>query len=710
MEAFRMNRLWEFFSGTSLVVAMLWAGLLVLTVAILILSRTRWGQARPLRKCLVLSVLAHLLLAGYATTVRIVQNHPFTPPVPIVRVLIAEAESSQEPSAPRSDAKEMPWESYRHASSLEPVKIDVARAEPVATQLPERRPRADKPGVSKTTVLDRTDLAKPVQAEPKSLSNTLPPPTQRTGRPAEPVDTSPAQRREPTRLVIREPAAVGRPHRSRAASAEPPRTHRAGRPSSLLERQLPMPRLSNVSKTPQPERALAGKTDLSTRPSQGQLADLPDIRPAEAKPPSETPPDTGKMLAQPRMDHVRLPSPTLSGQRNPKASLTATGSGALDIGPPLLRANRRDGVEHQVPAIYSLRLAPDRSRRALQNGATLDTEQAVKAALRWLGDHQEPDGRWSAKAHGAGKELLVAGRDRLAAGIEADTAITGLALLAFLASGHTHQQGAHRSTVQGGMEFLLASQRADGSLAGHATNYAFMYCHAIATFALSEAFGMTGDQQLADPVLRAVGYTLGAQNPSTGGWRYNPGDAGDTSLLGWQIMGLKSAELAGIPIPTRTRAGALRFLDSASTGSRRGLTAYRPAEQPSRPMTAEALACRMFLGMGPHEPAAREAGEYLLGELPGEGRVNLYYWYYATLGTYQLQGVYWRRWNDALQRTLLASQEKNGPMAGSWAPDTVWGGYGGRVYSTSLSALCLEVYYRFLPMYVEAASVDQFRK
>ena len=40
--------------------------------------------------------------------------------------------------------------------------------------------------------------------------------------------------------------------------------------------------------------------------------------------------------------------------------------------------------------------------------------------------------------------------------------------------------------------------------------------------------------------------------------------------------------------------------------------------------------------------------EIIVGELPGEAEYNLYYWYYATLGTYQLQGVHWQRWNEAM--------------------------------------------------------------
>jgi hypothetical protein len=47
---------------------------------------------------------------------------------------------------------------------------------------------------------------------------------------------------------------------------------------------------------------------------------------------------------------------------------------------------------------------------------------------------------------------------------------------------------------------------------------------------------------------------------------------------------------------------------------------------------------------------------------------------------------------------LVPSQIEDGPNAGSWDPDMEWGGYGGRVYSTALAAMCLEVYYRYAPM------------
>ena len=291
------------------------------------------------------------------------------------------------------------------------------------------------------------------------------------------------------------------------------------------------------------------------------------------------------------------------------------------------------------------------------------------------------------------------GRNRQGAGSRADTAMTGLALLAFLGSGHTHLDGPYRDDVRRGLEFLMQTQAPDGNLGGQAAVFEFMYCHAMAACALSEAYGMTHDQRLREPVRRAIGYTVAAQDPKGGGWRYRPGDAGDTSQLGWQLMSLKSADLAGIPMPEQTRQGIIRYLQSVSSGRYGGRASYRPGEQATRPMTAEALVCWQFLGLAREHPACNEAGDFLVGELPGEGVYNLYYWYYATLGMYQLQGVHWQRWNEALRTALVSRQVKDGPLAGSWDTSDLWGGHGGRVYTTALATLTLEVYYRFLPLY-----------
>jgi hypothetical protein len=218
---------------------------------------------------------------------------------------------------------------------------------------------------------------------------------------------------------------------------------------------------------------------------------------------------------------------------------------------------------------------------------------------------------------------------------------------------------------------------------------------------------MTGDKRLEPALRRAIAYSVRAQHPATGGWRYRVGDTGDTSQLGWQMMSLWSAQQAGIEISPQTWTGTERFLRSVRRGRFGGLASYRPDGPASTPMTAEALYCRLLLteAIGGHidNTAAEEAAEQLLANRPQFERVNLYYWYYATLALHHrhLTGeraeAAWRDWNIDLTGVLLETQVGEGPEAGSWNPNTVWGGYGGRVYSTAMAALCLEVYYRYAP-------------
>ena len=352
-----------------------------------------------------------------------------------------------------------------------------------------------------------------------------------------------------------------------------------------------------------------------------------------------------------------------------------------------------------LPETYKLRVAGDHLGAVLAGGGSKETEAAVQAALRWLAKNQAQDGRWEARRHGAGREATPDGRSRPNAGADADTGMTGLALLAMLGSGNTHLRGPYAENVRRGLNFLLQSQDTQGCLSGAADRYAAMYCHAIATFAMSEAYGMTGEPRLDQPVRRAIGYTIAAQDPFGGGWRYRPHDAGDTSQLGWQFMSLKSAQTAGIPMPETTRQGIIRYLQSVASRGNGGLASYRPLEAPSHTMTAEAMLCWQFLGIARDHPACDEAANYLLSTPPGTGPSNFYYWYYGTLVMYQFGGDGWQRWNTAVATELVGLQNKEGPLAGSWNPDSVWGGYGGRIYSTALGAMCLEVYYRFLPVY-----------
>ena len=696
MDAFlRFDRAVEFFTSMELLVGLLWTGVGVFAVALIVLMHSRWGQSRPLRKCLVLSLLAHLLLAGYATTVQIVGNASDAEPVMHVSFVegpLREADGVEDPVA-----KERPWDEFRLDAVPRSEPEEAPRPRPTLPPDPQRQVLSEPANLPDEPSLEHLDIPAAEQPEPETASSAdrHRPKTERPGNSipgdvAVTPDVSPPERRDAEPVVPQPPEAVERP--PAAESALPPlRTPSDGIPTTLLAQLTPPPRLDALPSTREPADAVAALTDRMSRASAGRPAERIDRheQPASVQEDTAYAVEKGTDGSSPETDE---PADAKAPAETDVVSIPRAGD---------------DNGDRQLPKAYQLRVAPDRLRLAERMGATPATEAAVKAALTWLADNQNPrDGRWDAGDHGAGKELLVAGRNRYSAGIQADSAVTGLALLSFLASGHTHQEGRYRENVRRGVQYLLTVQAADGNLGGAATAYAKMYCHAMAAFALSEAYAMTDDPRLRQPVLRAVNYTLAAQEPVTGGWRYKPGDPGDTSQCGWQLMALKSAELAGIPMPVRNYNGMVRYLRSAASGQHGGLSAYRPGERVSRTMTAEALVCWKFLGMAADHPAAKEAGDYLLEELPGSvspqsgAKPNFYYWYYATLAMHQLQGAHWRRWNEALRPTLLDSQLKTGPMTGSWDPDTVWGGYGGRVYSTAMATLCLEVYYRFLPLYV----------
>ena len=85
--------------------------------------------------------------------------------------------------------------------------------------------------------------------------------------------------------------------------------------------------------------------------------------------------------------------------------------------------------------------------------------------------------------------------------------------------------------------------------------------------------------------------------------------------------------------------------------------------------------------------------------LEKSGVIDHYYWYYATQVMYHMQGKYWLAWNEPLRKTLVATQQAGGHMAGTWNPADNWENQGGRIYATAMKLLVLEVYYRHLPLF-----------
>jgi hypothetical protein len=332
-------------------------------------------------------------------------------------------------------------------------------------------------------------------------------------------------------------------------------------------------------------------------------------------------------------------------------------------------------------------------------GGTKASERAVGAALNWIHRHQTSLGKWSLDFRHQCKNGVCTG----SGSIRSDEAATAMALLPFLAAGQTHKsKGPYQQTISKGLAWLIKQQTLDGDLAPNSDQP--MYAHGLATLALCEAYGMTRDEHIGSAARKAVAYIERAQNPSTGGWRYHPGQPGDTSVTGWQVMALKSAQLAGLPVSSLVFDNAKKWLRSVAKGEHLGLYSYQPYDNVTPTRTAIGMLCTQYLGIDPKDPAMLEGKQYLLENLPDDQLMrNTYYWYYATLVMHNFGGQEWDVWHRKMRRILILSQEKQGCATGSWDPLEptldIWGEKGGRLMVTAFDALTLEVYYRYLPIF-----------
>lgn len=667
-----------------------WLALLSFGVGLILLFRTRWRHANGILKCVVFSLYVHLILvmAAYGTrmwlgssagredatiSVRLLNDdelasilaesgdHSPPPPTPI-----AESVNSR-PNPLRDDRQDDPTDDN-------PIDDDQG-AETVRNESGDNNDDSqendDNDGVAEAAVeISQTpettdDPRVPVEPSDPLVDDTNPPESRYS---ATEDKTSPSEF-----VTVQENATSAHEPPTEVPSIDRPNELAVEPPSPLV---VQPPRDS-----PEPQ--------FSAAPD--------DIR-------MESPPefDANRVVQSPTLTH----SPTQSIRRPIVTQDRSLPPSGLQARPPSprrvdLRTNARpvaNRVQQPIarPARYGQR-TQERQRQALLSILGRDDALlSVDEALQWLQSHQEPDGSWNPQRHGGGRETHTEGHDRRGAGINADMGMTGLALLAFVGAGHDHTQGIYRDTIGEAFAFLIAEQRENGDLSGDASLFAAMYCHGMAALALAELLAYSGDEQLRGPVERAVQFTIRSQDPRTGSWRYAPGDGqGDMSQFGWQVMVLTTAELSGISVPQTTQYRMTRFVDEMASGRSGGLSRYQRGHRPSRTMTAESLVCRQFLNIDVPTSAEREGFDFIGQERPGQGKANLYYWYYGSLAQMQYRSPGWQAWVKEMERTLVGSQQKTGPQAGSWSPDTKWGGYGGRVYSTALGALCLEVFYRY---------------
>ncbi|HYF49557.1 MAG TPA: zf-HC2 domain-containing protein [Planctomycetota bacterium] len=382
-------------------------------------------------------------------------------------------------------------------------------------------------------------------------------------------------------------------------------------------------------------------------------------------------------------------------------------------------------------------------RRAMikRHGGSPATENAVEKALAWLARHQEREGHWAAEKYADNVVGARHGGGGVATVQSNTVGVSGLALLAFLGAGHSLKVGKYRENVVKGVDWLVKNQKPDGHLAGGGCSISTAYCHHIATLALCEAYAMGRPAKVSsyedelkkgdpnDALRKAIEkaleliYAWQDQNPQ-GAWSYPANAQLDPTVTGWAVMALKAAKIAGFNVPADRVAKAMEgvkticSVDTTKGDYGHALTGYRARGgiafgSKGYACTAAGMVIHMFLGVMDDGFVQAAAGTITQDDAlpawifkpqdPATDHQNLYYWYYGTLGCFQVGGDPWKKWNQKLKDALLPTQCKGGPLDGtpqdrdgSWDPDDVWGAWGGRVYSTALGCLSLEVYYRYV--------------
>jgi hypothetical protein len=373
------------------------------------------------------------------------------------------------------------------------------------------------------------------------------------------------------------------------------------------------------------------------------------------------------------------------------------------------------------PGGFGGRSGATRQKMLTEGGGNALSEAAVARGLRFLALHQCSDGRWTLhefNRHARTAQLpggkVVPDNSQPMTTRRNDVAATAFGLLPFLAAGITHkpatrkQQQDYTKGVGMGLRWLIGKQSKSGNDRGFYGGD--MYSHGLATIAMCEAYGLTSDPTLKASAQLGINYICTAQDPAGGGWRYAAKQAGDTSVTGWQLMALKSGQMAGLSVPRQVLKRTEKFLDSCESGGKsvtdKGGYSYTPGSGPTPAMTAVGGLCRQYLGVNPRNPSLLATIKRIKTVPPGSG--NVYYEYYATQVMHHMGGEAWQFWNlgpdgsgkGGIRDTLIARQDTGagnrmgqvGSFAGS---DHV----GGRLGATSLCLLSLEVYYRHLPLY-----------
>lgn len=466
--------------------------------------------------------------------------------------------------------------------------------------------------------------------------------------------------------------------------------------------------LMTIPPVGKPQWVISGRTGAPTTDQEPLATFEMPVEPTEAESDSdaETPVETqslSRQLSEPKIDPRPLDlSPPLAefGTAASDSHADQVQQTGRDLA-AILSTKSPTNAQQMRLRLPSGGMAPrtpkSRAELGAMYGATPESEQAVELALAWLAEHQQRNGSWSFDlstdpCRGRCSHSRTAGDNATPA-----TAATGLSLLAFLGAGYTHREGKYAEVVRRGVYYLRDAARPTAN--GLDLQAGSMYGHGIATLALTEILAIDHynnqvDAEIKELVEDAILFTLVAQHPQ-GGWRYIPGSPGDMTISGWQILSLVSARYGGIGLRTNTLPDAKQFVYSLS---HEGTYEFGYTTKRGEPTTTAIGMCLlMYLGESPFYTAFLHSLSKMAAR--GPKKFDVYHDYYATMALHHARHPDWDRWHKPLRDHLVRTQATTGHQTGSWHFKDHHGDVGGRLYTTAMAAMILEVYYRHIPLY-----------
>lgn len=327
-------------------------------------------------------------------------------------------------------------------------------------------------------------------------------------------------------------------------------------------------------------------------------------------------------------------------------------------------------------------------------------ERAIASAFVWLARHQNNDGSWHIDYTAKCKDASCSHGGSL----KNDTAATALAILQLLGAGAATPAYKSRYTpvANRGLAWLASDMRA---AADPATGKArTMSAHGLASVCFCEWYAAAPNEENGAAARAALKLIADRQN-SDGGWGEKPGDASDMIVVAWQMMALRSAQLAKIAVAPAVTERARKFVQACSHGKYDGLFSDAPAKKVSPTATAIGVLTLLYLGAQSDDLGVAEGKAYLLQHLASAEHPDPLYWFFATQAMHYQRDPDWLAWNRQVRNVIVKMQAtaKDQCAAGSWICEAPDGpplvADGGRLVTTSLCTLTLEVYYCYLQIF-----------